>query len=227
MSSLTVNGKTASSASIRLRGSGNWVADVNLTEGEALTGAVTIASEDDVLVLKGTVKRSETFAGVTTLRIFGGKGGATKVLPARMFQNVAFRFILDASLKEAGESLAPSSDASVTSAFQTHWVRTQGTLAQCLLSIANATDSTVRVLDDGTYWIGKPSYPTAASAEFALQEWSPDIGYLRIAAQKPFLRPLTTLSLPLGTDKVSKKISTVEYNFEPAGLSIEAWIQDV
>src|SRR6188508_395780 len=89
---------------------GNWVLDVELDAEEAWSGDAVLRDADGN-ELHGTVFRAGLQVGRVHARIMGGAGGLSLVtLAPRSYQSVSARLVAEDAIREAGETIDPTSD---------------------------------------------------------------------------------------------------------------------
>lgn len=107
MTRVSINGITATAASLQIPARGRWWLDVELDGDHALAGSVTTNFAD--LVLVGSVQSGGSFQGRSRFRIVAGAGGWGRELPAKFYTNdagVKLSTILQDAANEVGEQIA-------------------------------------------------------------------------------------------------------------------------
>ncbi len=192
---------------------GAWHADLELDSDAALSGAVTL--EEEGITFVGTVVRSGSFGGRTRARVVGGSGGLSKALPARNYASGVLKLstVIGDILREAGETLSSTSDASILSAQLPKWHREAGLASHALVQAVDAAGAVWRVLRDGTIWVGAETWPIVSPAHVLIDEDWCD-GVLTIAPDAPELLP--------GTTFLGHRIEMVRHYSGPGGLRTDA-----
>ncbi len=204
MSTLTINGRRVTSASITFPMFGAWAADVVLADApELATTAKGVSLVVADLTIVGTVVRQGSFAGSLTARIVGGAAGWRTELPAKGYSHavgVKLSSVLDDAARENGETFATSPDRQLGS----HWVRERAK-GEALLSI----------LLDGEWWIDAAGVTQMAARDasaivtpFTVINWQGGLGSFEIAAESlAAWQPGRTFSAP--TVPATQTISSV------------------
>jgi hypothetical protein len=184
-----VNGRGAFWGELRIPRIGAWEADFGVSRdgAEELTG--TAAIEIGGRAWKGRVWRSGENVGVIYLRIVGGAGGLSRVVPAKSYQGVPLSLPVSDLLAEVGETLSPASDMPLLASVVTQWTRTEGTAGACLRSILAQAAGVWRVLADGTVWIGRETWPESALTEYTYCQQVPNAGAIEVFAAEPAIYP--------------------------------------
>ena len=118
MSFLTVGGFSAVSAVVTMPLTGLWRVDADLDADEGSPSGVALV-ETPGLSLAGTFVKSGEFAGRYRVTVEPGTGRLAETVVTRFFRNATYQQIIAETLREVGESLAPSPLSGVVS----HWVR--------------------------------------------------------------------------------------------------------
>lgn len=203
MSTGKANGLTLLVGSIRVPRVGVWVAEVELDGEDAskVSGAVTI--ELGSTTWKGTAIESGVFAGRLKARIFGGTGGLRKPTTPKFYASMPARTIVTELLREGGESLSTTSDATALAKILPFWTRPAGTVSEGLENVLDEIGASWRVLQDGTVWIGTETWPEAKVADVHVESEDPKDSKMVIGSEDPSLVPGTTFQ--------SRKVSRVEH----------------
>ena len=173
--SYTVNGVGIRRGLISVPASGVWHANVSLDI------ATPVASGPATLQLgsqtwRGTVYRSDLFAGTVSLRVLGGAGGYVTPMPAKAYRGATARTVCADILGTAGESLSPTSSAALLATPLPFWSCLKGASAAWAMTRLmeqvqkqNAHQSTTwRVLPDGSTFFGPSTYaPVKLSSDQA------------------------------------------------------------
>lgn len=176
MSTLSVNGKRAVTATVTLPMFGAWSADIVMADGEILDGAATLVIGD--LTLKGTVVRQGSFAGSLSTRIVAGADGWRKELPSKGYSHVVgvkLSTVLGDVASESGESISVASDRSVG----TFYTRDKGK-ARDVLSLL--IGETWWIDNDGVTQTGARA-STPIVTPFTVSKWDGAHGQFEIATE--------------------------------------------
>jgi hypothetical protein len=185
----TLNGRGVYWGELRIPRIGAWDGDFGVArEGaENVSGAVEIRIGSRTW--KGTARRSGENKGVLHVRVVGGAGGLASVLPAKAYQGVPVRIPLEDLLREAGETLAATSDAATLGVVLSKWNRREGHAGMALASLLEASGASWRVLADGSVWIGPETWPAASLVDYGYVEQAPGAGAIEIIATDPTVYP--------------------------------------
>lgn len=156
---IVIDGEVAIEATIESVRTGAWTIDAKLASETELSGQVTI-NVDDKLTLLGTVVQAGQWQDVEHVRIVGGAGGLSNAARPAFYSAASLGVILGDLLRQAGETLSPTSDTTTLLRRVTMWTTTAsptGTMIARLLEVA-APGVTWRVLFDGTVWVGPEAW---------------------------------------------------------------------
>ena len=169
----TLNNRPVAALTLTVPRVGLWVADVALVDDLALTGAVTLVV--DGRERRGFVHRGGVESGRWRGRIVGGAGGLHSILGPGAFADTTLAVVLEETLREAGETLAPvSGDLTATVA---RWARVAAPAHHTVADVARAAGYAWRVLDDGTVWVGAETWsPLTLGADLDVIEHDPATG---------------------------------------------------
>jgi hypothetical protein len=206
VSQVTVNGRPAYWAELRIPRIGAWDADVNVPrDGDVeVTGPVEIAIGS--LVWKGTARRSGENKGTLHVRVVGGAGGLSRALEPRAYQGVPVRIPLLDLLADAGERLSPTADAGVLGVVLPKWNRSAGPAGIALASLLQASGASWRVLPDGSVWVGRERWEASSLVDYTYIEQAPNAGSLEIVTVEPAVFP--------GEVFEGRRVSVVTHRFE-------------
>lgn len=163
---LIVDGEASIEATIELPRSGAWTIDAGLASDVELTGKVQV-NIDDKYTMLGTVVRTGQWQNIEHVRIVGGAGGLSNIAKPQHYTAATVGVVLGDLLRQAGETLSPTSDAATLAARVKSWTTNAiptGTLIARLLETA-APATTWRVLLDGTVWVGSETWPDCGLIE--------------------------------------------------------------
>src|SRR5690606_41336452 len=189
----TANNRPLLSATITMPRVGAWHADVEVDGTKALDGPVRLVVSGQEFI--GHTVRSNPLAGRVRARIVGGGGQLSREVEPRNYANsVSVRTVL-ADILGDGERLSPQSDPGVLAITLAKWHRLSGAASHATVALLEGVGATWRVLNDGTVWIGRETWPEVSPRPALLTEdWSGGIVNLGRAA--PHHRPGTTLRGP-------------------------------
>lgn len=213
---ITCAGRNVVTGTIHLPRAGVWHADLEVDGTKELTGSVTVADEEISFV--GSVYRSGELSDRTFVRIRGGAGGMSTVLPARSYVDVPVSVILADILSGAKETLASDAQAALTSLRLPHWTTVQGEAGTALQQLVQAAGGVWRIKLDGTVWVGVDSYPTQKIASLQRLDPDPIAATWVIAPDKLELRPGVTFD--------GRKVSRVEHQIHSDKIRTVYWAEE-
>lgn len=169
----TLNGYPCDALTLTVPRVGAWTADVELVDAPALTGSVELVV--DGRTRRGFVHRGGVESGRWRGRIVGGAGGLQGILGPTAFADTTLAVVLEETLREAGETLAPTSgDLTATVA---RWARVAGPTHHTVADVARAAGYAWRVLDSGAVWVGPETWEALAlGADLDVIEHDPATG---------------------------------------------------
>lgn len=141
--------------------SGAWHAEVRSdsdnNEPFIEDSTVSIDFGDGSEPFVGRVRVSQVDGGTVESQIDGGKGNLVKQLPARSYVAPTLRSILESIARDAGGEVSSTVDETLLATRFERWVRpaTSALVAADLLAKKLGSGHIVKVLRDGTLWIGK------------------------------------------------------------------------
>jgi hypothetical protein len=212
VTTLKVNGAPVLHGTIGMPVSGAWVARMVVDADEALSGSVVIES-DSGMELHGFVRRSGETHGRVEALIVGGAGGLAMELPARYYVGAPVQTILGDILREAGETLSATSDSAALSAYLQKWSRGAARAGRQIAELLGPLDSSWRVLDDGSIWVGTDTW-AAADLDYEITSEHPGDDRIVIADEALGLRP--------GTSLEGRNVSYVSHCVTPETIRTEA-----
>lgn len=216
MALVTANGVAVISGQVIRPLVGVWTADLVIDQSDSsgfTAGSKVTISADGGYTLKGVVdqNRTGTFLDAVHVRVIGGAGGLDKAASARSYvQPGAFvRDVLNGLCSDAGETLSSTVDASFLGTNLTAWSVIGGNSVKrnlrALLDIVAPTLS-LRILSDGTLWIGSETWPST-SVVFDVMNQDPKDGSFQIGVDSPFVEP--GMNLP-DVGNVAQVMDTIE-----------------
>lgn len=128
MSDLALSGVPVLSGALFVPERGVWVADLVLDTETAPTERVQLTAGD--VTWEGAVLRGGIHEGRWMGRVVGGRGRLSRVVPARFYQRLQARPIVEAIMREAGEELDAAAPG--LSGYLQTWTRSRGTAAALL-----------------------------------------------------------------------------------------------
>ncbi len=186
-------------AQIQMPINGSWVADILVNTEDVLTGKVTlqVSNEENNLfpfTLIGTVvdNRSGTYLAQFTSRIVAGNAGLGTIIKPRNYTNTQMSSIVNAILKDCGETLDNSVSQTLLNKIIPSWTIIANKGAIALKSLLFFIDPKLsgRFLNNGNYWFGYETWDTISEDYFINQSWQEpheDIWHLSIVA--PYIVP--------------------------------------
>lgn len=197
---------------------GSWNGEFRIDSQDAIEGAVTIKIGSSTL--QGWTVRSGVFSANNWLRVVAGKGGLWQTeLKAVGFRDATVKNVLDAICSSSGEVLSKTISSDVLSKRLPFWSIIGGhTGTQTLNYLAKYLDLAWRSLDDGTVWLGSPTYtnspaPIDADTEElnASRQWAHAI----VGTTELFPRPATIWN--------NRKVDKLVFHMEGDSLRSEVF----
>lgn len=226
MGLVTVNGLPAFETRICTPRTGVWHADVLVADSAAIAGAATINVNSGALVLAGTAapSRSGVFADTARARIWAGAGGMILSARPRHYNGTSVRVVLSDLLAAAGEKLSATADAGILAIGLDAFTVTAdpiGTLVSLLLAAA-APGASWRMLADGTFWVGRETWPAAVvqRATYQILEDNAETRSMLIAVDAPMMLAGKTFE----GRRVSYTEATVGQGGD--GVTMRIWFED-
>lgn len=227
---LTWSGGTSAVAcgELWLQRAGNWSAPLRELDAETLpSGPVTLSWQG--LDHVGYVLRAGQAESVVSAMILGGRGGLTKKLEAKGYDNqFPVSLVLGDILREAGEQLSPKSDAAVLSQPLSSWLRLAGTAEEQLSLLTDSVGAVWRVLEDGSVWVGIDSYPRVPEFEHTVPDggWHPTHGLLEIVPSAVGALPGQRYEREVGGAVIAGRIAAAVYCTSGDGPSARLYLAD-
>lgn len=232
MSLLTVNGFPIIKGSIRLPRVGVWSADVHVDTQTAVSGPVTVTTDDGSFSLKGVAYRSGIFQSTLSMRIIGGAGGLSPApggvdapLPPKHYQGCVLKLVLSDILTACGETLSTTADTTILNLFLKNWVRLAGPGKLAVSRLLDSIATSWRILGDGTFWVGTDTYPAAPNTQFDVLERNFGEGRILIGTARPFLFPGTTLTITISGTQSIQNVSNVVHEIYQDRIRTEVWFE--
>lgn len=199
---------------------GNWTMELQLSTSPdtAPSGLVTIDFHG--AVYKGIIHHVGQDQGTWSMLIGGGKGGLYKAPTPKNYDNgMSIRLPVTELLTAVGETLSPTSTASVLSQAIAAWPRTAqeaGTLLDELVGFAGP-DVVWRVLPDGSIFFGVDQWEVAADSGVDATLLSTD----PVREEQTFL-PLSPPSYGPGVTIAGRRVGRIV--FSETGDEFSAWV---
>lgn len=194
MNYLTLNGAPCLAATITLPRRGAWTADVETLNAPSVAAGASVTLVLGSQSFVGTAHRVTRFEGRGfDVRIVGGRGWLSFLLPAAQFYQPTIRNVLDSALAAAGEALSSTSDLTSLTSNLDFWERSERTLGQELDAIARTAGLEWRVLPDGKVFLGTSAWAKASLTSYEVMEHAADAGRMVIAADDPVVLPGETI----------------------------------
>jgi hypothetical protein len=213
---ITANGLPVLAMRLTLPVQGVWVAALQVSSDEDLSGAVTLQQDD--VTYTGTVLRGTSVNGIAAVEAVGGTGGLGGQLAARSYQGASARSIVNDLLAGVGDRLDGEATRSVLSTTFAYWTRAAGRASVALSSLTDALAARWRVLPSGAVWVGAESWPAMATDYEALEiERDP-------AASTVLLAPETFALLP-GVTLRGERVGRVEHVMGTDELRTTFWLE--
>lgn len=187
MSFATLDGWPIVEATITLPLVGPWHVDAVVDTEEIPTGLVLV--EAPGLSLAGTVSASSEYGGRVKVRVIAGTGALADVVPARFFRGVTYEQIVTETLREIGETLAPSPLSGVAVA----WVRAKGAVGATLGRVADLLGLCWGATDAGDVRLFTPDWAELEIAEAVTIDLDATVGRALVGSTDLSARPGKTI----------------------------------
>ena len=220
MAILSIDNRPALAAVVRLPARGVWTATLDLDATEAPSGRVSIAC-DGAAPLVGTVLRGAVDGSVARVLVVGGAGGLRGELAALALQQGTLGDVLSATLREAGETLSPTS-ATLSDRAAVRWHRAQGVAALTLSALAEAAGLAWRVLRDGTVWLGVDAFDDAPAGDRTVVGRDPALGLWSWGADALDVVPGELVTLGDDAGLAAVRVAEVRYVLDGDRLTATA-----
>lgn len=214
---MKVNGARLLGATIVFPRVGVWHADLDIDADDASAfDRVTI--ETDAGTLLGRVKPggASAFVGRVKAKVAGGACGFSAWCDPKFYQSIPASTVLRDALAVGGETL--SGTVTEASGVLPFWTRHESTVGEAFEECVAHLGLTWRVLDDGSVWAGKETWPEAAlGAQATILTESP-AERTAVMADALTLRP--------GVKLDGRHVGRVELALAPEGARTTVWFQD-
>lgn len=219
MSDLTANGRPVLVATVSFPRVGVWHAqlDIDADDITLFGGDVALVREDGSVFNGRVVTNGATaFADRVRARIIGGNAGFGTPCEPKFYRAIPASTVLRDALGEGGEALSGTSTG--IDAQLPFWVRHEASVGEAFEECVASLGCVWRVLDDGTVWVGKETWPSVAlpPEDFVLEE----DGVARTAtfANADGIRP--------GMTYEGRHIGRVEVTYAAAAARTKVWFQE-
>jgi hypothetical protein len=155
--------RTVSSGQIDLPLTGIWMADVKMGDQVAPDVGTYVTATLRDTAMPAMVATSELVDGIVHMRLIGGKGGLGNTSRPKHYHAPLLRHVLADLLRDAGETLSPTSSASVLSLSLEAWTTLRRPTGATLAALCAVAGANWRVLPDGTVWIGVETWPESTA----------------------------------------------------------------
>lgn len=216
---MKANGAAVLSATIAFPRVGVWHAtlDIDADDPEKFSGRVEI--EDEAIgTLVGTVPKDgvNVFVGRVQARVLGGAAGFGAWCEPKFYRGIQASTALSDALSVGGESLSgESTGVDVQLPF---WTRPEAIVGEAFEEIVSSLGLVWRVLDDGTVWVGKETWPEADLAKEALILEENAAERRAVLSDAGRLRPGQTFE--------GRHVGRVELVVTPEEVRTAAWFQE-
>ena len=214
----SLNGRTVVGGSLSIPRSGCWHADVSVDapDGAAFVAGAALALGSGASAWAGAFLRAAPVYGRYDARIVGGKGGLAKAIAGASYVNVPASVVLADILAGASEALSPTADAALLTANLRAWSRLAGSASCQLTHLLSSLSLSWRVLADGRVWVGRESWPPAATFAYDVLEQHPREGRWVLGTTEGY-------ALLPGTTFESQHVEYVEHHLSDDALTTQVW----
>lgn len=224
MSLVEINGVAVLSGSISMPLVGVWTADlvIDQPDGSGFDAGTEVSIVSGDFSLSGVVAPDRTgdFLDAVHVRVFGGKGGMKKTATARSYvQPGAFvRDVVNGLMNDSGESISSTALQSFMSTNLPAWSVLSMSVSQALQTLIDVVSPglNLRILADGTLWIGSESWPESGAA-FDILSQDPTQGVFELGVESPQIVPGVSLA---GIGNVGR----VEHTIESGRIRSRVWL---
>lgn len=221
MGLLTVNGFDFIEGRMFVPRIGRWSLEGKIDSDTEITGPVTVAVGDGSLTLQGAVDRGGEFVALASAIIVAGAGGLDTVAKPKHYNSMQAGTIASDLLKNAGEVLSGTSDPTLLATDLDAWTTAAlpvGRLFRRLLAVLGA-DVAWRVLPDGSFWVGRETWPDSGltADDVDVLEQDDEQGFALLGLKVPVMLA--------GTSLLGRNVSYVEYAFTDV-MRAKVWYED-
>lgn len=218
MAYATVSGIPVLAGCLMLPRCGAWSALVRLDTSETIPSLVDI--DWGGLKLKGAFVRGGFESGSLWCRIVGGQGGLGTVIDASGYKRPKVGAVLDALMSASGEKAASSITADLRGR-QLEWFALMAgqTVGDALTKLADATNSTWRILPDGSVWMGAETWP-----ESKAEPEEVEVLEVAMASFRLRVRMLDASQILPGQEWGGNRIDRIEHSVGGGDISTVLWL---
>lgn len=151
---------------------GVWACEAALDSSTLPSGQVDIViGENQQNTFKGSVELAATYFDTTMVRVRAGAGGMGKAAKPKHYRNVSLRTVLNDLLATSGEKLSSTADTAFLGASLSQWTVIAGPVGRAVKELIAAAGDDVawRFLADGTFWLGRETWPVVTPTHELLQ----------------------------------------------------------
>ena len=217
---LTIRGVDAIGGTLTMPLRGPWVYTGDIDSQSVATGHADLAYQGPkkAVTFSGTIVESATEAARTRVRMVGGAGGLSRVLPSLGYRRgtPASTVVRDIAVA-CGESLAEGVTTELAAFVLNGWSREKGTGNRALESLCEHLGLNYRTLANGSLWVGKESWP--AFVEPFLEKAADENGVAIYAPDQPDVVP--------GVNLGGKRVSNVRHAFDGSLRSHVTLLKDL
>jgi hypothetical protein len=204
---------------------GNWSSHLTLADEQTTPrGTVTLSWLGQTLT--GTILRAGDNEGRVFCLVVGGKGGLSKIVPAKMYDyQLKVQLPLQEILASVGETLSPTSTLSVLTTQLPNWTRFEGSAADLLNALADQVGALWRVLPDGTVFFGKDTWPQTLDFDRTLLWQDPTWATATFSVSTLSVLPgnrFPTDPLPIS----NRKMACCRYQMDPTYSRVTVWFAE-
>lgn len=197
---------------------GNWLMQLDqLDRDTTIDGLVSVDWQGTTL--SGYVLRSAIENGFAQAHVLGGKGGLTKQLQPKMYDNqLPAALIAQDIASEAGEVLSVRSATALATPLAS-WVRRAGDAGAQLSALCDALGCVWRVELDGSIWIGVDDYPVVTDWSHDVPQggWHASYGTLDVIPDTIQAQPGQRYLKEVGGVEIHGRIASVLYSTSDDG----------
>ncbi|MES2339296.1 MAG: hypothetical protein V4537_14475 [Pseudomonadota bacterium] len=224
MALVTANGSPVLDTALFTPRWGAWHVDLHVDSLEQLIGAVTIDVDSGAMVLKGTAVPARTgeYLDVARVRVLAGAGGTANSARPRRYRSTTVGTILRDLLRDAGEQLDPTAEASTLARQVPDWTTRANPVGQVLgeLLAIFAPGAGWRMTAAGTMWVGVDAWPAASVPDgtFELVDDAFEESSARVLLDAP--------AMLAGTTFLGRRVSYAQTRVAPTGpVEADLWFE--
>lgn len=205
MSVVELNGVAVCSGRILFPLQGRWYAELTLQGTDEILVEGPVLLDVGGRVFRGFATSSKDRGNRVSVEVVGGAGGIGATVTPTHYVEETVAGVLRAALAVGGERLSATSDASVTSLMLPMWTRAGGKVSDAVKRVLAPSGASWRVLDDGSIWVGKETWPEQA-LDIAPTDERPTQSMFQIGVESATVLPGVTIA--------GRRISSVTYNID-------------